>query len=399
MPPPSPDYSYYAEAIIGRSLPLAYVDLERFDANARALAQRASGKPIRLASKSVRCVALMKRVLEAKIGFEGVLAYHAREAVFLAEQGFRDILIGYPMVDRQSLLEVAEAVKSGAEITLMVDSREHVERLAVIARDTSAKLSVCIDVDMSRSYPGLHFGVRRSPLRTPEEVLEVAEVIRARPSLRLEGVMGYEAQLAGVQDAAPGHAPKNFAIRLLKRSSRPAVLDRRAEVVKALKDAGFTLRFINGGGTGSLELTAADPNVTELAAGSGLYAPLLFDGYEQFRHEPAAGFALPITRRPTEDIFTCQSGGFVASGAAGPDRLPRPVLPEGAHLLDLEGAGEVQTPVAYSGPVALSLGSPIFFRHAKAGELCEHFPSLALISNGRIVGDVPTYRGEGKSFA
>lgn len=393
-----PDYGYYARAIADRSLPAAFVDLDAFDENVRALAARAGGKPIRLASKSVRCVALLKRALAPETGFQGVLAYHPLEAVFLAGLGMRDLVVAYPTVDRPAIAEVARAIRGGAEICLMVDSVEHVARIAEIARAEGSVVPLAIDVDMSKSYPALHFGVRRSPLQTAEDVLTVAAAIRARPEVRLDGVMGYEAQLAGVADSAPGQGPKNAVIRMLKRSAIDTVLERRGAVVRALRDAGFSLRFVNGGGTGSLESTSADPSVTELAAGSGLYSPLLFDGYRQFRHRPAAMFALPVTRLPTRGVFTCQSGGFVASGATGPDRLPRPVLPEGARLLPLEGAGEVQTPVEYDGPIRLGLGAPIFFRHAKAGELCERFPTLLLISNGRVVDEVPTYRGEGKAF-
>lgn len=394
------DYVYYANALAGRSLPAAFVELGLFDENVRAVAQRGGGaKPIRVASKSIRCPALLERVLASGQGYQGVLAYNALEAVFLAARGVKDVVVGYPTVDPAALLEVARAIEGGAEITLMVDSPEHVERIEEAGEAVGITLPVCIDVDMSMRWPKLHFGVRRSPLCSPAEVLALAEAIRAGSRVRLEGVMGYEAQLAGVADAVPGAAAKNTIIRMLKRAARPAVQARRVAIVRALTEAGFSLRFVNGGGTGSLESTAADPSVTELAAGSGFFSPLLFDGYQAFRHQPAAGFALPITRRPAENLFTCQSGGYVASGAAGPDRLPRPIYPEGVNLLPLEGAGEVQTPVAYAGPEKLSIGAPIFFRHAKAGELCEHFASLLLISNGRVVDEVPTYRGAGKTFA
>ena len=170
------------------------------------------------------------------------------------------------------------------------------------------------------------------------------------------------------------------------------------EVVQVLEASGHALRFVNGGGTGSLESTREDPAVTELTAGSGFYAPCLFDGYRAFHHRPAVGFALPITRRPAPGIYTCHGGGYVASGAAGADRLPAPWLPEGARLLGTEGAGEVQTPVRYDGPLALRVGDPIFFRHAKAGELCERFDELLLIAGDVITARATTYRGDGKTF-
>jgi D-serine deaminase-like pyridoxal phosphate-dependent protein len=210
--------------------------------------------------------------------------------------------------------------------------------------------------------------------------------------------MGYEAQIAGVGDATPGQGAKNLVIRWLKNRSAREIQKRRADTVNALKDKGRELSVINGGGTGSLEWTRQETSVTEVTAGSGFFHPSLFDNYTNFQHQPAAGFAIEITRKPAAGIYTCAGGGYIASGAPGPDKAPKPWLPEGAELLANEGAGEVQTPVYYDGKEQLRLGDPIFLRHAKAGELCERFQELHLLSEGRLLDTVPTYRGEGQCF-
>ncbi|WP_079023611.1 type III PLP-dependent enzyme domain-containing protein, partial [Streptomyces odonnellii] len=83
---------------------------------------------------------------------------------------------------------------------------------------------------------------------------------------------------------------------------------------------------------------------------------------------------------------------------AGRDRLPVPYLPEGLRYDGQEGAGEVQTPLL--GPAAddLLIGDKVWFRHAKAGELCERFDTLRLVEGDRVVDSVPTYRGEGRTY-
>ncbi len=390
-------YDTYREALRGRRLPLAFVDLDLLRANAAAMVTRSAGKPVRLATKSVRCVALLRLTLAEFKGFRGLMCFSAAEAAWLAELGFDDLLVGYPTVEAVDLADAARAA-SHRRIAFVADALAHVEALADAAAGAGAVLHAVVDVDMSTPFPGVHFGVRRSPLTGPDEVLALARAIVERPELRFDGILAYEAQIAGVQDAAPGSAVRSGLIRLLKRLSRPRVERRRADVVAALRAAGLAPGLVNGGGTGSLESTSADPVVTEATAGSGLFSPGLFDGYAAFRHLPAAGFAIPVTRLPHPGIFTCHGGGYVASGAAHPDKLPRPYLPSGARLLDLEGAGEVQTPIAYAGPVQIDIGDPIFLRHAKAGELCERFDRLTLLSGGRVVDDVPTYRGEGRCF-
>jgi D-serine deaminase-like pyridoxal phosphate-dependent protein len=393
----SRDYAAYRRLLRGRRLPAAFVDLEMFDANAAALVRRANGTRVRIATKSVRCVPLLRRVLEAQPLCRGLLCYSGWEAAWLGGQGFDDLLVAYPLWQDEELRAVAGRVAAGAVVTVMADSAAHVERLAAAASAAGIVLPVCIDVDLSSDYPGLHFGVWRSPVRTAAAARALAREIAGRPELRLDGVMGYEAQVAGLQDRGRPRL-RQMAVRALKRLSVRAAAGRRAEVVAALQADGHRLRFVNGGGTGSVETTRAEACVTEIAAGSALFAPALFDGYDRFRHLPAAAFAIEITRRPRKDVFTCLGGGYVASGAAGRDRLPVPWLPAGARLLPAEGAGEVQTPVLYRGPERLELGDPVLFRHAKAGELCEHFPALLLIQGDAVVGEAATYRGEGQHF-
>jgi D-serine deaminase-like pyridoxal phosphate-dependent protein len=391
-------YRRLRAAFAGRTMPFAFVDLRAFDANAARTAARAAGKPVRVATKSLRSAALIRRALASSPVFRGLMAYHPAEAVWLARQGFDDVLLGYPCWDEREIEAMCAAVRDGAGITAMVDLPEHVERLAMIAARVGTVLPVCLDVDMSSRFPGLHFGVRRSSITTPTQALALFRQIQAYPGLRLEGVMGYEAQIAGVPDAVPGQGPRNAAVRALKAASAGEVAKRRAEVVLALRGAGAPLRFVNGGGTGSFESTGREDVVTELTAGSAFYAPALFDGYKAFHYQPAAGFAIAVTRKPEPGIVTCSGGGYVASGEAGPGKLPRVWLPGDASLLPLEGAGEVQTPVRLGASEAPGLGDPVFMRHAKAGELCERFETLLLLDGEAVVDEVRTYRGEGLCF-
>jgi len=392
------DYLSYREIFRGRPLPFAYLDLDFFEENIRLIASRAGGKRLRVASKSLRCVAALQRVLEADAVFQGLMCFTTREAVYLAGLGLRDLLIGYPAWNLEDLGAVARATAEGAQITLMVDSIAHVDQLERVAEQYGVRLPVCLDIDMSVKFPGLHFGVLRSPLTSVEQVRPVLERIKDSNSVWLDGVMGYEAQIAGVGDQVPGQAAKNIIVQQLKKRSLSIIAQRRREIVDLIRTSGVELRFINGGGTGSELTTRDEPVVTEITVGSGFYSPGLFDNYKDFRYQPAAGYAIEIVRKPAPHTYTCLGGGYTASGALEPDKSPRPYLPQGAKLTSLEAAGEVQTPVLYAGPHRLELGDPIFMRHAKAGEVCERFAHLVLIKAGKVVEEVPTYRGAGQCF-
>jgi D-serine deaminase-like pyridoxal phosphate-dependent protein len=392
-------------AVGDRDAPLAVVDLDALHANARALVAQAGGLPVRVASKSVRCVDVVRRVL-ATDGWRGVLAFTPAEACHLADAGVDDLLVAYPSVDRTALCQVARRLADGRpeRIVLMVDSAEGAAVVAAAARDVGVRLPVAIDVDTSwRPAPRVVAGVLRSPVRTPEQAAGLARSIVGDAHLELAALMAYDAQVAGLGDDVAGHPVRSRAVRALQSGSLRELAGRVPRVVAAVRSvveaAGGSLDVVNAGGTGSLSRIRSVDGVTELSAGSGLYAPTLFDSYRSLRLRPAALFALPVVRRPGPGVVTVMGGGYVASGPAGRDRLPTPVLPAGLHLTGTEAAGEVQTPVRGAAADGLRLGDRVWFRHAKAGELCERFDTLVLVSGDEVVAEVPTYRGEGRTFA
>ncbi|MFI7385683.1 amino acid deaminase/aldolase [Streptomyces sp. NPDC049813] len=399
MTPRAADRARFDRATASLDAPLALVDLDAFDANADDLVRRAGGKPIRVASKSVRCRALLERVL-ARDGFAGIMSFTLAESVWLARSGFEDVLLAYPSADRAGFAELAHDAKLAGAVTVMVDDPAQL-RLIDEARDGGGEeIRVCLELDTSWRVLGgrVRIGALRSPLRTPAQLAELARAVVRRPGFRLVGIMAYEGHVAGVGDALSGRPVRSRAIRLMQAAARKELAVRRAEVVRAVRAVAPDLEFVNGGGTGSVQHTAAEDAVTEIAAGSGLYVPRLFDNYTSFTGRPAALFAQPVVRRPGVGVVTVLGGGYPASGAAGQDRLPVPYLPEGLRYDPQEGPGEVQTPLLGSAADDLLIGDKVWFRHAKAGELCERFEVLHLVAGDTVTATVPTYRGEGYTF-
>jgi D-serine deaminase-like pyridoxal phosphate-dependent protein len=368
LPTPLEDYERFETVFDGVQAPFAFLDLDALWANAADMLRRSRGKPIRIASFAIRSRPVLERLLDLDPGFQGALTYTLPETLWLWERGVRDLVLAYPTTERACLTRLARVTSEDPEEApvLMVDCTEHLDLIEEAASSFIAPIRVAIDIDLSwRPFGGIvKIGPKRSPIRTAEAAVTLAQEIEQRERTKLVGIMGYEGQIAGIGDNVPGKAISNLMVRAMKSASARDVAERRAEIVTALSEVS-QLEFVNGGGTGSIELTAAEWAVTEVAAGSGFYAPVLSDHYQAFRPRPAAMFALPVVR-----------GSGVAPSVA---RRARPALPGG-------------------GADGLRIGDRVYFRDLEAGELCERFNRLFLVTGTTIRDELRTYRGEGKGF-
>jgi D-serine deaminase-like pyridoxal phosphate-dependent protein len=395
---PEEYWSAFTEATRDLPAPVVALSLAALSRNAYDLTRRAGGIPIRVASKSVRVRGVLDAVL-ALPGFRGVLAYTLDEALWLAET-VDDVVVGYPTADRRALARLGSDERSAARVTVMIDGVEQLDLIdSVMPPASRAPIRVCLELDASwRSRALGHLGVRRSPLHAPDELRALAARVAARPGFTLVGVMAYEAQIAGVGDRPAGRTAEGMLLRAVQRASGAELVERRAAAIAAVRQEA-QLEFVNGGGTGSVERTASEAAVTEVAAGSGLFGPHLFDHYSTFDAAPAVAFALDVVRKPSPDRATLLGGGWIASGPAAADRLPQPGWPAGLGFEPREGAGEVQTPVRGAAARRLLPGDRVWLRHTKAGEVMEHTNEVVPIGgDGSVLPAIPSYRGEGRCF-
>lgn len=402
---PTQTYAIYRDIFRNKRLPLAFIDLDRFDANVSYVAQlaREAGKVVRLGSKSIRCVELMRRIFAAAPDvYEGILTFTVEETAWLVAQGFDNLIVAYPSVQPSDITLIVEMAKTGKQVWLMVDHIDQLRLLSAAGQGSGVILHACLEVDMAYrplNLSSIHLGLRRSPVRTPEQARDLVRAAKKFPGVKIDAIMGYEGHIAGISDNVPNAEIKNAVVRMVKKDSVKELTQRRDQIVEMLRAEGMELKIINGGGSGSIISTSQDPLVTEITVGSGFYASGLFHHYADVQFEPSAFFAIQIVRIPAKGMITCLGGGYIASGAVGAEKQPVPIYPAGLKYLSLEGAGEVQTPFNLPQDCPnLELGDPIFLQHAKAGELCERFNDLWLVKDAKVIGQVKTYRGEGMAF-
>lgn len=395
------DHPAWTRLLQDTPLPAALVDVDAFDANLDLLLGAMPPEiTLRVASKSVRVPHLLRRVLDHDPRCVGLMTYSAPETRGLAAMGFDDLLVAYPVARPDDAELLAEAARE-ATVRVAIDDPYQARLLSEAAERLDVNLGLCVDIDVSwRPGGGLaHLGVRRSPIRSAADATRLARIVRDLPNVRIDSVLAYEAQVAGLGDTARDEgrvAPVMERVRgLIKQRSRPLAARRRKEVVAALRAEGCTIEVVNGGGTGSIRGTAHDGSCTEVTAGSGLHTPHLFDLYRDLNLQPALFIAIPVVRRSDPDHITCAGGGIVASGSAGWDKHPIVACPPNLARVDMEGFGEVQTPFRVTHGDPPPLGSPVILRPAKAGEPLERFDRVYQLEGGELAEDVPTFRGAG----
>lgn len=395
------NYTKLSNAIKEEQLPSMLVDIDQFDQNLETIISIAKkhGKKLRPATKSLRVPYLINRIKE--IGgdtISGFMCYSCHEASFLSSMGVNNLLIAYPTLQRIELLTISQLISKGKKIYLMVDSKVHIDLISSIIKDQ--EVSVCIDIDMSYRPLGnlIHVGVQRSPIRDIKSLQELVKYIQTIKNIKIKGIMGYEAQVAGLADRNKYFSFLNPIKYFIRKQSIKYVKKFRKIIANYIAEQSIHLDFFNGGGTGSLLYTSQEKAITEITAGSGFLHSKLFDYYSDVITKSAFTYALPISRFPQKNIITCKSGGFIASGEVSQDKAPVPFLPEKLELFSTEGCGEVQTPLKVPSNIKLNFDSPIFFRPAKSGEIAEHFNEYLILKNNLITEKVKTYRGFNQVF-
>lgn len=400
------NYDLIKHQVAKLEMPAMLVNMDALDQNIALFKKAAeqSGKNIRVATKSIRVPELIRYILD-KGGekFNGLMCFSLEEAAYLFQQNFTNIFVAYPTVSNADLALFFQLTQAKHKLSLAVDSIAQIKCIEEVWKKNAGnanfeKAKLCIDVDMSWKPFGSHLGVFRSSIISVETFTELLDYMLQSNFVQPVGVMGYEAQVAGMGDQNPFAPLLNPAKKIIKKLSVRDIFQKRKKLHQMLQEKGVDLEFFNGGGTGSVNSTQKEPWITEIAVGSGFLQAHLFDYYALNQCEPAFCFALQVSRKPQKNIATCKSGGFIASGEIGKDKMPLPFLPQGIKITANEGFGEVQTPVIIPPNIRITLGDPLFFRPAKSGEIAEHFIKYYLFRNNQITGSAKTYRGEGECF-
>ncbi|HEX4635250.1 MAG TPA: DSD1 family PLP-dependent enzyme [Rhizomicrobium sp.] len=266
--------------------PALLVDLDVMESNIVHIAQlcRAHGVQWRPHFKGHKTLEIAQMQISA--GAIGVTCAKLGEAEILAANGILDILIANQIVGVPKVRRLIRLLES-ADVIVSVDSRENVRELADAAHQAGKQLGVVIEVDLGFCRAGVGPGA---------PVLALADEIAAHSSLRLAGVMGWEAQTTAIADAVEKEKAVAAAISLLTQSA------------DLCRKAGHDIRIVSCGGTGTLLYCIKQPGVTEVQVGGGV----MNDAHYRWDYNIDLPFALTVlatvTSRPTPTRVILDAG-------------------------------------------------------------------------------------------
>ena len=246
--------------------PALILDLDVAKRNIAFMADRMSTMPARLRPhvKVQKSAELARLQMEA--GAIGVCTATVWEAIVMSRAGIADVLIANEVCGRGKLKALADAAGDG-RLTVAVDDALNAADLSNAASAAGSNLEVLVEVDV---------GMGRGGVRSPEDAVEVARCVAELPGLRLRGVQGYEGHCMHETDRSA---------RIEKAQAAMADL---CEVVDLLAAAGFDCEVVSAGGTGTYDITGANPRVTEIQAGSYVFM-------DKFHGNLVPGFSSALT--------------------------------------------------------------------------------------------------------
>jgi D-serine deaminase-like pyridoxal phosphate-dependent protein len=238
------------DPITALDTPSMIVDLALMEENIARLMTRLqpTNVHIRPHLKTVKSPVLARKLLAA--GASGGCVAKVSEAEVMAQAGIEDLLITTEIVGEVKLARLVTLVQQHSHIKTVVDSIEGAEALNRAMQEAGLTVDVLLDLNVGQNRCGITPG---------EEALALAQRISTLPTLHLIGVQGYEGHLQHVHSIDERVQRCQQAMHLL------------TETASALREQGHTIDVVTTGGTGTAEICASYPGITEVQPGSFIF--------------------------------------------------------------------------------------------------------------------------------
>ncbi len=230
--------------------PALLIDLDVFERNIKIMGDYFNEKNAKLRPhfKSFKCPAIAHKLINAAA--KGITCAKLGEAEVLVNSGIKDILIANQIVDEGKIARLAGMAHGDSKITVAVDNEENIVQLSKAASLIGSTIHILVEVDI---------GMKRCGVNSPEEVLKLAKKIKQSKNLIFEGIQAYEGHLVLIKD---------YKKRV---EGMKEAIEKISKIKLYLKEKGFEISEISGGGTGTYNITGNNTPWTEIQAGSYIF--------------------------------------------------------------------------------------------------------------------------------
>ncbi|NKB70070.1 MAG: DSD1 family PLP-dependent enzyme [Candidatus Latescibacteria bacterium] len=281
--------------------PVLLLDLDILESNILRMADTIitqGQKGWRPHTKGMKTPALAHKLLAA--GAHGVTCAKLGEAEVMAAAGIADILVANQVVAPQKITRLVN-LRRHADVKVAVDSRENADALDRAALDKGVVLNVLIEVDT---------GMERAGTLPGAPTLALARHIHACKGLHLAGLMTWESHVIRIKDLDE------------KKAAVDRALTDFTDTAQQCREEGIPIDIVSCGGTGTYQISAFQPGITELQAGGGIYGDAVYHYQFGVEHPFALTVRTTVTSRPAPDRVICDAGKKTMTGDA---ELPRPI--------------------------------------------------------------------------
>jgi D-serine deaminase-like pyridoxal phosphate-dependent protein len=253
--------------------PALTVDLDRVERNIASLQSYCDehGLALRPHTKTHKLPEIARLQLDA--GAVGITCQKLGEAEVMADAGFDDIMVTYPLVGRQKAERLA-ALAARARMSVVGDSAAVAEGLAKVLGTRDVTVDFLVECDT---------GFGRTGVQSPDQAGGLAERVAALSGLRFAGLMTYP--------------------------SRPESGPWLREARETIEHRGIPVASVSGGGTPLARRTHELGVVTELRAGTYVYGDRTCVALRCMElDECAAHVVATVVSRPTPDRAIVDAG-------------------------------------------------------------------------------------------
>ena len=284
--------------------PALVLDLDGMESNIRRMADyfiqlRESGRNVGLRPhvKTHRCPGIARKQIEAGGTVGGVTCSKLSEAEVMVAGGISDVLIANQIAGRQRIGKLIDLGRK-ADVAVAVDNAQNIRDLAAAASADGRVLGVLVEIDV---------GLGRCGVRSIEDAVVLARLVRSLKGVEFRGLQGYEGHLVNVAD----------------RGEREAAVACDAAVLlaarKELASVGIDVPLISGGGTGTYDITSRIDGINEIQ-----YVFMDTNYRKVLREFDCALFLLTtVVSVPEKGLIITDSG--LKSLATDQGALPQPV--------------------------------------------------------------------------